>query len=157
VRTSLGLVRDVGTRFEVRVADGSLRIRVRAGRVQLQRGTTVTPAIAETETVVNDTGVAVRDLPAYDPEWAWTTAVAPSFAIEGRSLAAFLQNTAAEHGWTLRFASKDVADAAARVVLHGSVDGLRPDEALGVAVGTSGLRYQLHDGDLLVSRVPDSR
>jgi ferric-dicitrate binding protein FerR (iron transport regulator) len=157
VRTPLGSVRDVGTQFEVRVANGLLRIRVRTGKVRLERGSMVTSATAGTETVVSDAGLAVRQVPSYGPDWAWTTMVAPGFAIEGRSLSSFLEHTATEQGLVLRYATKDVADAAERAVLHGSVERLTPDEALAVTLSTSGLRFQRHDGELLVSRLTDSR
>ncbi len=157
VRTPVGSVRDIGTQFEVRVASGAVRIRVRTGKVELQRGSAVTSATAGTETVVSEGAVTVHELAPYGPEWAWTTVVAPAFAIEGRPLSAFLEHIATEQGWTLRYADKDAAGAAGRAVLHGTVDGLTVEEALGVAVRTSGLRYQLHDGQLLVSRPTDSR
>jgi ferric-dicitrate binding protein FerR (iron transport regulator) len=148
----MGAVRDIGTRFEVRLIDAGVRIRVRAGRVELTRGATVNPVAAGTETIVTTTGVAVAQIPPYGPEWAWVATLAPSFAIEGHSLRAFLEHVAAEEGWTLRYANPAVAEAADRIVLHGSVDGLRAEDALDVALATSGLQYRLSGGELLVSR-----
>jgi hypothetical protein len=91
-------------------------------------------------------------MPPYGPEWAWVATLASPFAIEGHSLRAFLEHTAAEEGWTLRYASPAVAEAADRILLHGSVDGLGAEDALEVALATSGLQYRLRDGELLVSR-----
>jgi hypothetical protein len=68
-----------------------------------------------------------------------------------RPLRAFLEHLAREQGYTLRYADPAVADAAARIILHGSVERLQPAEALDVALATSGLRYHLRGGDLVVS------
>ena len=152
IRTPVGTVRDVGTRFEVRLTDAGLRLRVRAGMVQIARGAAVTAAAAGTETTVTAAGTAVRQVPPYGPEWAWVATLASPFAIEGRSLRAFLEHTAAEEGWTLRYASPAVAEAADRILLHGSVDGLGAEDALQVALATSGLQYRLRGGELLVSK-----
>ena len=157
VRTPMGVVRDLGTQFEVRLSNSSLRLRVRAGTVEIHRGATVTAAAAGTEATVTTSGVAIQQVPAYGSEWAWTADVAPAFAIEGRPLGAFLEHTAGEQGWTLRYDDPTVADAARRITLHGSVEGLGAEDALGVALATSGLQYRLRAGELLVSRPADAR
>jgi ferric-dicitrate binding protein FerR (iron transport regulator) len=151
VRTPVGVVRDVGTQFEVRLIDSSLRVRVRAGGVEIWRGGRVTKAMARTETVVTTSGITVRELPSSGPDWAWMASLTRPFAIEGRTLRAFLEHLAREQGYTLRYADATVAEAAGRIILHGSVEGLQPGEALDVVLATSGLRYRLRAGDLLVS------
>jgi ferric-dicitrate binding protein FerR (iron transport regulator) len=157
VRTAMGGLRDVGTQFEVRLTPSSLRLRVRAGTVEIQRGSSVTTARPGTEAIVTTGGVAVRQVPPYGSEWAWTADVAPSFAIDGRTLGDFLEHTAAEEGWKLHFADPDVGDAAKRIILHGSVEGLRAEDALRGVLATSGLQYRLRAGELLVSRAADAR
>ena len=157
VRTAMGTMRDVGTQFEVRLTASSMRLRVRSGMVELGRGAKITTAEAGTEAIVTSAGVAVRRTPAYGPDWAWTTDVAPFFAIEGRPLRAFLEYLAAEQGWVLRYADAAAAEAAGRIILHGSVEGLPAEEALAAALTTSGLEYRLRDGALLVSRPADAR
>ena len=152
IRTAMGSVHDIGTQFEVRVSETSLRLRVRAGAVEIRRGTRLTPAAAGTETTVTARGTTVRQIPAFGAEWAWTTDLAPPFAIDGRPLRAFLEHVAAEEGWTLRYADPAVADAAGRTILHGSVEGLRAEDALRVALATSGLEYRRQNGELLVLR-----
>jgi ferric-dicitrate binding protein FerR (iron transport regulator) len=157
VRTPIGTLRDVGTQFEVRLTGSSLRLRVRTGTVEIRRRFDVETARSGTEAMVTPTGLAVRQMPPFGSEWAWTTDVAPSFAIEGRPLHVFLEHIAAEQGWALRYSDPDVAEAARRIVLHGSVDGLNAEEALGVALATSGLQYRLQAGELLVSRPATAR
>jgi ferric-dicitrate binding protein FerR (iron transport regulator) len=152
VRTALGTLRDIGTRFEVRVHDGSLRLRVRSGLVEIHRNGGVIPALAGTETRVTSSGVDRTAVAIYGSEWDWTAALAPSFDIEGRPLAAFLEYVAREQGWTLRYSDAALATVASSIILHGSVRGLRAEPALSVALATSGLEYRLRAGELLVFR-----
>jgi ferric-dicitrate binding protein FerR (iron transport regulator) len=157
VRTAMGIVRDRGTQFEVRLTGSSLRVRVRSGAVEVGRGASITTAEAGTEAMVTSTGIAVRGVPTYGADWAWTSHLAPAYGIEGRSLGACLDHLAGEEGWTLRYADVAVAEAAGRTILHGSVEGLQAEQALEVALATSGLQYRLRDGELLVSRAADAR
>jgi ferric-dicitrate binding protein FerR (iron transport regulator) len=152
VRTSIGTVRDVGTQFEIRLSETSLRVRVRTGLVEIRRREGVVPTHAGSETTVRSNGVDTRPVSTYGPDWDWTAGLATAFEIEGHSLQAFLDHVTREEGWTLRYANPTLADAASRIVLHGSVEGLRAEDALGVALATSGLQYRLRAGELLVSR-----
>ena len=157
VRTSIGTVRDVGTQFEIRLGQTSLRVRVRTGQVEIRRRDGVVPTLAGSETTVTSNGVDTRRVSTYGPEWDWMAGLASAFDIEGRSLHSFLDHVTCEEGWTLRYANPTLADAASRIVLHGSVEGLRAEEALGVALATSGLQYRLRAGELLVSRPADAQ
>jgi ferric-dicitrate binding protein FerR (iron transport regulator) len=157
VRTTMGTLRDVGTQFEVRLTPSLLRLRVRTGTVEILRGTVIDTAAAGTEATVTTNGIALRPVPAYGSEWAWTTDVAPAFAIEGRTLESYLEYLAAEQGWTLHYADPAVAEAATRNILHGSVEGLTAEDALRVVLATSGLEYRVRSGELSVSRGAMSR
>ncbi len=157
VRTMMGALRDVGTQFEVSLTRSLLRLRVRTGTVEIRRDTGVDTAAAGTETTITTNGIAVRPVPAYGSEWAWTTEVAPAFAIEGRTLGSYLQHLAGEQGWTLHYADPAVAEAAGRTILHGSVEELSAEDALGVVLATSGLEYRLRNGELHVSTITMSR
>jgi ferric-dicitrate binding protein FerR (iron transport regulator) len=152
VRTPLGSVHDVGTRFEVRLAETSLRVRVRAGSVEIRRRDQIVPASAGTEATVTPGGIETRRTSTYGAEWEWTAGLAAPFAIEGRSLSVYLEHLAHEQGWTLRYADPALAEAASTIVLQGSVEGLGAEEALSVTLRTSGLEYRLRGGDLVVSR-----
>jgi len=157
VRTRFGTVHDRGTRFEVRLNKGALRLRIREGMVELKDGdkSVVTPA--GRETVVTSRGVETRPLATYGSEWSWTDRLRSPFAIEGQTLGRFLQHLADEEGWSVRYADDELRRLAFTVILHGSVEGLSAEDALGVAISTSGLRYRLHDGELLVFRASDRR
>jgi ferric-dicitrate binding protein FerR (iron transport regulator) len=157
VRTSLGSVRDAGTQFEVRVHATSLRVRVRTGLAEIARPGDVVPVPAGSEATVTPSGVGTRRAPTDGPEWSWTRGLAPALEIEGRSLQRFLDDLTREQGWTLSYADPTLANTASRIVLHGSIAGLPAEDALRVALATSGLQYRLRAGQLLVSRGADAR
>jgi predicted transcriptional regulator len=84
VRTKLGSVREDGTQFEVRLSDGTLRVRVREGRVTLTRGGRTERAAAGEELTVSDQGPVIRGtVSATDPGWGWAGAIAPAVARAG--------------------------------------------------------------------------
>jgi hypothetical protein len=153
VRTGLGMLQDIGTQFEVRVGDRVLRLRVREGAVRLFRNTGSETAGAGVELTV-DVGrqVVRRSVPAAGHEWDWTMAIAPSFALEGRRLPEFLRWAVRETGWRLEFASPQIEESMRDVVLHGSVGGLAPEQALATVLPTCGLAFRIQDRTLHVDR-----
>jgi ferric-dicitrate binding protein FerR (iron transport regulator) len=150
VRTAFGVVRDVGTRFEVRVRDRGLRVRVRDGAVQYERDALRGGATAGTELVVSAEGsVETRSAAAYGSEWEWVQRAAPTFRVEASTLAAFLRWVSHEGGWRVQFLDAALERAAATITLHGSIEGLTTDEALAVVLPTCGLAHRT-EGDRLI-------
>ncbi len=156
VRTPMATARDVGTQFEVRLLDRSLRLRVRTGLVELKDQARSVSGRGGTEITLSSTGAVSRPIATYGSEWNWTTHVSPALEMEGMSLSDFLEAVAREQGWAVHYADPAVAGEAARIILHGSADGLAPHEAVAVAVGASGLQHRLDGGELVV-RAPDAR
>jgi hypothetical protein len=72
--------------------------------------------------------------------------------MEGMALASFLERVARELGWTVVYPDPTLAREAEAIVLHGSVSGLAPHQAIEVAVAASGLRYRVERGSLVVLR-----
>ena len=146
VETAFGVVRDVGTRFAVRV-DGGLVVRVRDGRVTVERDGAVHEAARGTAlTIAGDGTVGRSPIATFGPDWDWTAATAPAFDIEGRTLAELLDWLEVEHGWQVagRDASLD------GIVLRGSIAGLGVEEAVAVALASAGLDYRLDPGKLAI-------
>ena len=86
------------------------------------------------------------------PEWLWILEAAPALDIEGRSLASFLDWVSRETGWQVRYADEEIARSAQTISLHGTIEGLRPDESLGMILQGSGLDYRKDDGAVVVVR-----
>jgi ferric-dicitrate binding protein FerR (iron transport regulator) len=157
VRTAFGTAHDIGTQFEVRLDLAAVRIRVRSGIVELRRSGGSVSARAGTELTTSAEGTVRGTIPANAPDWAWATNLAPGFEIEGRTVAAFLDHAAREQGWTLHYADARLTRDASAIVLHGSVAGLPPLDAIGVALAASGLGHRLDGEDLHVFRDRESR
>ena len=157
VRTSLATARDVGTQFEVRLVDEGLRLRVRSGLVELTDGGRRVSGSGGTEVMFSEGGAVSRPFAPHGSDWEWTTRISPVVEIEGLALATFLDRLAREQGWTLRYQDPALAKQASQIVLHGSVKGLRPQDALDVAIATSGLHHRLERGELSVWADSDGR
>jgi ferric-dicitrate binding protein FerR (iron transport regulator) len=151
VRTRLGVARDIGTRFEVRVDGSAIRVRVRDGLVQLTQGQQSHDAKPGEELTLNEGGTVVRrTVPVFGADWAWAAALAQPFELEGRSLREFLDWVCGENGWQLRFADTASEQRGATTILHGSIQGLTPEEALAAVLATSGVEHRLENGILSI-------
>jgi ferric-dicitrate binding protein FerR (iron transport regulator) len=156
VRTALGTVHDIGTQFEVRLTQAGLRIRVRTGLVEIRNDGRAASVRPGTEVTWTGASARTKAMPAFGSEWDWAQALAPRFDANGRSLAAFLEYTAREQGWTLRYGDPQLARDASGIILHGTLLELEPTDAVSVAVRMSGLAYSLEDGELVVTK-PESQ
>ena len=153
VRTPLGSVSDVGTRFEVRQIGDRWRARVRDGAIQFDARAGSRRAAAGRELLVEPAGTIVERAAAPDDaEWGWIVRAAPPFQVEGATLAAFLDWAAREGGRPIRYADRDLERTAATTTLHGSIDGLSVDEALAAILPTCGLTHVVERGHILIRR-----
>lgn len=153
VRTSLGTARDVGTRFEVRLVDSSLRVRVRDGLVSLEHRGLSYEARPGMELLASDGGPLTRRMIAlHGPDWDWTLRAVQPFALEGRTLDTFLQWVEREGGWRVTFSDQQLERSATTILLHGSIDGLTPEAALSAVLPTCGLRHRVAGDALVIER-----
>jgi hypothetical protein len=157
VRTPLGVARDVGTRFAVRIVDAertALLVRVRDGAVLTeQRGRAYRTRAGEELVLHHDGRSERREVTAHGPAWEWVLEASPGFDIEGRTLREFLDWVSRETGWRVRYADVGLADSTAKIVLHGSIGDLRADRAPFAVLPGAGLEGKLEDGTLVV-RIP---
>ena len=138
IHTPFGDVRDVGTRFEVRLRDDALRVRVRDGAVIVRDRT----ARAGTELVADRTSVTSRTIATSGEEWSWIENAAPPIVLEGKSLDAVLRLVAIEKGLTLERSGPDPT-------LRGDVP-LSVGEALDAATLAAGVTYRIESDRLIV-------
>ncbi len=152
IRTKLGVVRNIGTKFEVRLNGSALRVRVRDGMVRLSQNPQQShDAQPGDELTLDGNGSVVRrTVPVVGADWAWTVALARPFDLEGRSLGEFLDWIAGENGWQLQYADAAVEEKALKTILHGSIKGLTPEEALSAVLPASGVGYRLENRVLLI-------
>ncbi len=153
IRTPLGIARDVGTQFEVRLGGGTMRIRVRDGLVSVEHGDDHHQASAGEEIEIPPTGTPRRgQVDRHGSPWHWQLEIAPPFELEGASLADFLAWVRRETGWTVRFSDPNLAGGTDAVILRGSLAGVTPDQTPALVLPTCGLTHRLEDGVLIVDR-----
>jgi ferric-dicitrate binding protein FerR (iron transport regulator) len=144
IDTAFGVVSDIGTQFAVSVGDESLEVSVREGRVELASATdSLAARMGERLTVAQGQGASVSRLDTFDPYWDWIADLTPAFDMTNKSLLDFLKWASRETGRELRFATDEARMFAMRTDVHGSVDGLTPDETLAAILSTTSLEYQI--------------
>ena len=152
VVTGFGNVRHLGTQFEVVLQAGSLDVRVREGEVSIESGNgRLTAAAGEALLVRADRPVERRRIATSGPGWAWVRTMAPPFTLEGSTVPAFLEWVSREEGLRWEYADAAARRVADRAVLHGSIEGLTPAEALLAVLPAAGLT-STRDGDRLIIR-----
>ena len=131
VDTPFGVVSHVGTQFELRLDDGGLGVRVREGEVAVQgpHGRVMAGA-GEALRMTTDRPVERARISTSGAEWDWVAMLAPPFVLEGATMPAFLDWVSREQGWRWEYAGASARRLGERAVLHGSIEGLSPDEAL---------------------------
>jgi len=151
VRTALGDVRHVGTRYAVSSRDGGLEVAVREGEVRIDLGgARAERAVAGEALRIDPEGAVQRaELAADDARWAWIGNLPAPVVIEGRTLAEFLQWYAVETGRRVAYADDATRARAQAAILHGSVDGLPPAQALAIVASSVDVEATLQ-GDRLV-------
>jgi ferric-dicitrate binding protein FerR (iron transport regulator) len=139
VHTEVGVIRERGTQFEVRILDREVRIRVREGSVLVERDEPVVGSAGLELRISHSGAISRRSISASDESWSWILGLAPSFHLAGRSLDDFLGWVERETGKKVFFSAPEEAERLSAIVLYGSVDGLRPEEALDAVLPTCGL------------------
>jgi hypothetical protein len=153
ISTALGSVRHTGTQFEVRYFPaGALRVRVREGTVLVDHGEVYETRAGEELTLRSDGEVRRSPVPNHGLAWDWIQRTAPPLAIEGMPLAVFLDWVSRETGRLWRYSDPALEQAAQDVILHGSIAGLTPEEALSIVLPGCGFRYRRAAEALLLER-----
>ena len=152
VETPVGTLRHVGTQYEVRLDGADVRVRVREGRVEWlsKSGTRERGDAGEQFTIAADGAFQRMQSARYGETWDWIASTTPAIDIEGRPLADFLAWAGRELGREIVFANSGVRQEAAAIVVHGSVAGLTPQQALNAVLATTSVRGSLEEGRIVV-------
>jgi ferric-dicitrate binding protein FerR (iron transport regulator) len=162
VHTTSGIVRDIGTRFEVRLVGAGIRIRVRDGQVRLtdEHGADVRADAGEelfSRPDGSDRSINRRPIAAAGSEWEWVERAAPPFSMEGKTLGELLDWVSREGAWTVTFADRGFSQSARATVIHGRPDqlkGMTVAEVLDVVLRTCGLRHRIDHDRVVIEREP---
>lgn len=152
VITPAGIASDLGTQFELRYGEGAIRLRVREGRVALQRESgTIDSSAGEEVTIRGDGAVARSRIAMADTDWQWVQSVAPEPDVDGQPVSFLLAWVIRETGKVVRFEKPEIEHKAATTILHGNIRNLAPLEALAAMLATTDLEHAiLEDGTILI-------
>ena len=151
IQTTMGTVYEIGTQFEVSQLESDLRVRVREGAIDLEMGNQRHRAEMGSQLLLEDGARLSREpVPIYGPDWDWILTLSPRFELEGSSLGTFLGWVSRETGWTMQMSDGATSADAMSVTLHGTIEGLRPDEALEAVLPTCDLRHTVTSGIVLI-------
>jgi ferric-dicitrate binding protein FerR (iron transport regulator) len=140
IETVAGEVRHIGTQYQVRQTNDVVEVSIREGRVEIARSNGAATAAAGERLRVTAAGQVERsEISAQDPSWRWAAATSPTFAIDDRTLAEFLEWVARETGRHVVYASPDAQRMAEALKLRGSIEGLEPETALSAVLATTEL------------------
>jgi ferric-dicitrate binding protein FerR (iron transport regulator) len=155
VSTPFGVVRHVGTQFEVRLDTGELRVHVREGSVAVENadGRWLSRE-GEGLRVTLGRPPERQSILTYGSEWSWVDELAPPFVLEGSTLSAFLHWASRHQGLRWQYGDDELRDRAESIVLHGSVEGLSGEEAFEAVVRTSGLTFRRSGDRLIIAQMP---
>lgn len=151
------VVSDIGTRYEVRVSEDRMRVRVRDGLVRLRRGDRSYDAPSNTELMMTRADVRVSRTSTFGADWDWIIGAGRAPRVDGRSLAAFLAWVAHESGRDVRFEDRALERAASSTVVYGTVEGLTLDEALDTVLPSCGLTHRIDTSTITVVAVSDGQ
>lgn len=155
IATAAGIVRDIGTQFEVATYDLGIRVRIREGRVELDRNTGVDlTGLAGEELNIDPAGRVERGgIAPDDPGWAWAETLAPAQQLDGRTAYEVLVWAARETGRELAFTDAAAERQARAATLSGGGRALAPADALAIAAAIAELDYAIEAGVIRISRL----
>jgi FecR protein len=152
IDTSFGIVRHTGTQFEVRVDESALCVRVREGSIAVEAaGQRWASRAGEGFILARSRPPERHAIAVSGPEWSWVSELAPPFRLEGATAPAFLAWVSREQGWRWEYDNPSLRTRVERIVLHGSIEGLTPEEALAAVLPTCGLTSRREGERLTVS------
>jgi ferric-dicitrate binding protein FerR (iron transport regulator) len=138
IETLAGEVRHLGTQYQIRQASDAVEVSIREGRVEIASFNGAALVSAGERLRIDAAGQVERSaISAQDPAWDWAETTSPSFPIDDRTLAEFLDWAARETGRHVVYASSKAQRMAETVKLRGSIEGLHPDAAVSAVLSTT--------------------
>jgi ferric-dicitrate binding protein FerR (iron transport regulator) len=142
------VIRNIGTRYEVRLSEQELRVRVRDGRVAISNAFGMREADRGGQLRVTSSGIVSGRAPMSGADWDWIVRAVPPPQIEGRPLTEFLAWAEREGGRPIRFADPALERANAATIVYGAIERLTVEEALEVVLPSCGLAHRT-EGDVI--------
>ncbi len=142
------VIRDIGTRYEVRLSDQELRVRVRNGRVEVLSAFGMREAESGGQLSVTAAGILPGRASTSGADWDWVVRATRPPQLQGRPLPEFLAWAEREGGRPIRFADPALERANAATIVYGAIENITVEEALDVVLTSCGLARR-SDGDVI--------
>jgi ferric-dicitrate binding protein FerR (iron transport regulator) len=149
------VIRNVGTRYEVRLSDQELRVRVRDGRVEVSSAFGKREADRGGQLRVTSSGILAGRASTSGADWDWIVRATPPPQLEGRPLPEFLAWAEREGGRPIRFADPALEKANATTIVYGAIERLTVDEALDVVLPSCGLARRTDEDVITIVAADD--
>jgi hypothetical protein len=133
------VIRNLGTRYEVRLTDQELRVRVRDGQVEVESAFGMRKVAPGNQVRVTSSEIVSAPASTSGPDWEWIVRAIQAPRIEGRPLAEFLAWAEREGGRPIRFADPALERATRATIVYGAIERLTVEEALDVVLPSCGL------------------
>jgi len=148
IETRFGMLGHIGTQFMAKLDSDRLMVGVRQGTVFVQsnnerRDMSAQPHQASIAEVDASGAIQIHETTPFDGLWSWVPEASPGYAVEGRSVEAYLQWLARERGYSVQYDSPASATQAKATMLHGDLSGLSMENAIAVVHATTQLNINL--------------
>ena len=151
------VIRHIGTRYEVRLSDEELRVRVRDGRVEVSSAFGMREADRGGQLRVTASGIVTGRTSTSGADWDWIVRAIQPPQLAGRPLTEFLAWAEREGGRPIRFADPAIERANAATIVYGAIEHLTVEEALDVVLPSCGLARRTDGGVITIVTADDAR
>lgn len=152
IQTPLGTIQEIGTRYEVRLDQGQVRVRVREGLVILDDGSRAHQIQAASELTLDRDDVATtQGLTADTGAWDWIRELSTVPDLKGLSAREFLEWASKERGWRLVFSTPELERSATDIILGGSAGGLTLEQSLDAVLPACGMSHRVEGNTLVIT------
>ena len=142
ILTDYGIARDIGTQFEVSASQEGWQVRVREGRVVVSDDDLLEESAQGSVIRISKANEMTQSqVSPGDASWDWTQKVTPEYSIENKSVDEYLQWVARETGQEVHYENEFTQWTASNIRLHGSIEGISPEQSLSMVLATTELKY----------------
>jgi len=152
IRTTHGLLNDIGTQFETRTGSQDLSVYVREGKVKFENEHSNSLFIPSGKALhLHQGNTRILDIDKEKNPWIWADAMDGNINFDNHTMAEVLAWLAEREGWTLEFKTNIDQQHAERDRLHGQFKTTDSRKLLEQLAMVSDMRYQITNNILLVS------
>ena len=149
IKTSMGQINHIGTRYLVRKKQGRLQVAVRNGLIEISKNDKITQLSSGKKLEIDENGsLHESNILAYDQMWSWTQLAAQPFSTEGKSLHDFIIWYSHEHGYKINWNQQKSRTKS--VILSGQLANLTPAQQIKTIFLSTKFDYKINQGILTI-------